>query len=116
MNYKFLLAGAFMFLIAQIITWFQLNSQFIWKWSRDNEWAMALIGIPLSFAYIYATKYTVEGFGGYFWPVRFVGFGIGIVVYTICVSHFYNESIGIKTIISLMLCLILICIQVFWKN
>ena len=48
MNYKFLLAGAFMFLIAQIITWFQLNSQFIWKWSRDNEWAMALIGIPLS--------------------------------------------------------------------
>lgn len=116
MNYKFLLAGAFMFLIAQIITWFQLNSQFIWKWSKDNEWAMALIGIPLSFAYIYATKYTVEGFGGYFWPVRFVGFGIGIVVYTICVSHFYDESIGIKTLISLLLCLILICIQIFWKN
>ncbi len=116
MNLKLLFIGGGLFLLAQIVTWFQLNSQFIWKWSKDNEWALALVGIPLSLLYIWATKYTVQAFGGYYWPVRFVGFGVGIIVYTICVSHFFNESINSKTIVSLILCLILICIQVFWKN
>lgn len=37
MNYKLLGIGVLMFFIAQLITWFQLNSQFIWKWCKDNE-------------------------------------------------------------------------------
>ena len=47
MNYKLLGIGVLMFFVAQLITWFQLNSQFIWKWCKDNEWAMAFIGLPL---------------------------------------------------------------------
>jgi len=116
MNYKLLGIGVLLFFIAQLVTWFQLNGQFIWKWCKDNEWALAIIGIPLSFAYIGATKYSVEAFGGLLWPVRFIGFGVGIIVYTILVSYFFNEGISTKTFISLLLCFILISIQVFWKN
>jgi H+/Cl- antiporter ClcA len=116
MNIKLLLIGSGLFLFAQIVTWFQLNSQFIWKWSKDNEWVLALVGVPLSFLYIWATKYTVESFGGLLWPARFIGFGIGMLVYAIFVSYFFNEGLTTKTLVSLMLCLVLICIQVFWKN
>ena len=116
MNLKLLLIGYFIFLVAQFTTWFQLNGQFLWIWCKDHEWVMALIGIPLSFCYIWATKYTVASFDGLLWPARFIGFGIGIAVYAACVSYFMNEGITMKTFISLILCFILLSIQVFWKN
>lgn len=116
MNLKLLLIGGGLFLFAQIVTWFQLNAQFIWKFPKDNEWLFALIGVPLSLLYIWATKYTVESFGGLLWPARFIGFGIGMLVYAIFVSYFMDEGITTKTLISLVLCFILISVQMFWKN
>tara|TARA_R110002020_G_scaffold52778_2_gene148113 strand:+ start:18 stop:368 length:351 start_codon:yes stop_codon:yes gene_type:complete len=116
MNLIPLLWGSLFFLLAHIITWFQLNGQFKWEWFKEHEWVMVLIGIPMAYLYILGTKYTVEGFDGLLWPTRFVGFGIGIIIYTIFVSYFFNEGINAKTAISLLLAVILICIQVLWKN
>ena len=69
----------------------------------------------LSYFYIWGTRYTVAGFDNTLWPARFVGFGIGMIVYAIGVSYFFNEGITTKTAISLSLALALICIQVLWK-
>jgi multidrug transporter EmrE-like cation transporter len=115
MNISSLIYGVLLFFGAHIVTWFQLNGQFKWDWFVKNEWLMVLIGIPISFLYIWATKYSVNGFGGLLWPTRFIGFGVGMVVYAIFVSYFFNEAFTPKTIISLLLALILICIQVLWK-
>ena len=111
-----LLYGVTFFLTAHFITWFQLNGQFKWEWFKEHEWVMALIGIPLSFLYIWGTKYTVEGMGGLLWPTRFIGFGIGMLVYAILVNYFFNEGFSLKTITSLILAISLIFVQVFWKN
>lgn len=116
MNLLALLQGAFFFLLAHIFTIFQLNGQFKWDWFAKNEWILALFGVPISFFYIWGTKYTVEGFEGSLWPTRFVGFGIGIVVYGVLVGWLFGEGISLKTLISLLLSIILICIQVLWKN
>jgi hypothetical protein len=116
MNITFLIYGALLFLGAHIITFFQLNGQFKWEWFKEHELIMALIGFPISYLYILATKYTVEGMGGLLWPTRFIGFGIGMVIYTMFVSYFFNEGINAKTSISLLLAIVLICIQVLWKN
>ena len=94
---------------------FRLNGQFKWDWFRNNEWVVAGFGVILSFFYIWGTKYAVEGMNGMLWPVRFIGFGIGIIIYAGMVSYFFNEGITTKTIISLALATILICIQVLWK-
>lgn len=110
-----ILIGIFWFFIAHIAVWFQLNGQFKWDWFKNNELILSLFGIPLSFLYIWATKYTVNGFDGLLWPGRFIGFGVGMVIYAIFTSHFFNEGITMKTGISLGLCLLLIAIQVFWK-
>ena len=110
-----LFIGMFMFLIAHILTFFQLNGQFLWKSFAKNEWAVAASGIVLSIFYIWGTKYTVNGFGGLLWPARFIGFGVGMIIYAIGVWYFFSEGITPKTAISLVLSLLLICIQILWK-
>jgi len=110
-----LLYGILFFIIAHIGAFFQLNGQFRWDWFKNNEWVIAACGFVLSFFYIWGTKYTVQGVEGLLWPSRFIGFGIGMVIYALGVSYFFGEGITTKTAISLGLCLILICIQVFWK-
>jgi len=84
---KDLLVGVFMFIIAHIITFYQLNGQFLkTDWFRKNEIWVAAFGIILSFFYIWGTKYTVSGFNGLLWPTRFIGFSIGMIIYSILVS------------------------------
>ena len=110
-----LIYGILFFIGGHIIAWFQLNSQFKWDWAKEHEWIMAAIGIPCSFLYIWGTKYTVAVMDGLLWPTRFIGFGIGIIIYGLLVGHFFSEGITTKTFVSLALAIILICINVFWK-
>ena len=110
-----LLYGMLFFLLAHICAFLQLNGQFKWEWFTKYEWVIALCGVPMSFFYIWGTKYTVEGMDGLLWPSRFIGFGIGIVIYAVMVNYFFNEGFSVKTIISILLAIILICIQAFWK-
>ena len=50
---KDLLIGVLMFLVAHILTFFQLNGQFLkTDWFRKNEILVAAAGIILSFFYI----------------------------------------------------------------
>jgi len=108
--------GMLLMIAAQSSAWFQLNGQFAWKWCKDHPWLMIILpSIPISFFYLYATKYLVEGFGGAMWPSRFVSFGIGIIVFALLVYCFNNEIINTKTIVSMLLAVILLCVQVFWK-
>ena len=115
MNSKLILVSIFWFFLGHVAVWFQLNGQFKWEWFKENSLILALCGIPISFLYIWGTKYAVEGFDGLLWPGRFLGFSIGMVVYAIFTSWIFNEGISMKTAVSLSLCLLLITIQVFWK-
>ena len=115
MNLKWFIYGALFFLAAHVVTWFQLNGQFIWKYFKDNPLILSLVGIPMSYLFILGTKYTVWAFGDLLWPARFVGFGIGIIVYAIFVGMFFQEGITLKTFVSLLISISLIFIQVFWK-
>ena len=115
MNLKLFIYGALLFLCAHIVTWFQLNGQFLWKFFKENTFLLALAGIPISYLYIWGTKYIVEAFGGLLWPGRFIGFGVGMIIYAIMVSYYFNEGINLKTLTSLILATGLVCVQVFWK-
>ena len=117
MLYKDLFIGAGAFIIAHILTFFQLNGQFLKiDWFRKNEIWVAAAGVILSFFYMWGTKYTVNGMGGLLWPARFIGFSIGMIIYAIGTSYFFSEGINLKTTVSLALCLMLLIIQVLWKQ
>jgi hypothetical protein len=117
MVFKDLALGVFWFLMAHLVTFYQLNGQFFktTDWFKKNEIIVAAAGIIISFFYIWGTKYSVQGFGGLLWPARFIGFGVGMIIYAIFVNYHFGETLTPKTIVSLCLALILICIQVLWK-
>ena len=111
-----LLAGVGLFLLGQILIWYQTNGQFKWEWCAKNPFGMALIfSIPISFAFIIATKYVVGYFDGQLWPGRFIGFATGIMSFAILTSFYMNEGINAKTAISLVLASALVAIQILWK-
>jgi len=76
---------------------------------------VSLLGIPVSIFFLLATKWGVSAFGGLFWPPRFIGFSVGIIIYWLMVSYYFNEDFTLKTMITLILSLIIVTIQVFWK-
>ena len=112
---KDVLLGAAFYFIGQYITFIQLNGQFIWDWAKRHPLAMSLFGIPISYIFILAAKYSVQGFDGMMWPQRFIGFATGMIVYAWGVNFYFNQAIDMKTGISLGLSLLLILIQLFWK-
>lgn len=115
MNLKALGLGVLFYFVGQVITYYQLNGQFLWEWAKKNPLMMSLLGIPVSLIFILATKHTVGAFNGLMWPQRFIGFASGIFVYAWGTSYYFNQPIDTKTMISLSLALLLICVQVFWK-
>ena len=115
MNYKALGLGVLFYFIGQVLTYYQLNGQFLWEWAKRNPLMMSLLGIPVSLIFIGATKHTVEAFDGLMWPQRFIGFASGILIYAWGTSYYFNQPIDTKTMISLSLAVLLICVQVFWK-
>ena len=103
------------YLLAQIITWFQLNDQFIWPWFKDNTWILCIFGIPISWIFIEATRLSFIAFDGVIWPGRLLGFGMGMLSFAVLANIFLGEGLTWKTITSLTLATTLVLIQVFWK-
>ena len=107
--------GVGVFLFVHVLTWFQLNGQFFNEWFKNNNFILALFGIPISYLYIYGTKYCYEGFGGLVWPGRFIGFACGMVVFAVLASLVLGEGMTTKTYVSLALATALVAVQVLWK-
>ena len=103
------------FIIVQLLTWFQLNGQFIWPWFKNNVFLLCLFGLPISWLYIEATRLGFLAFDGLIWPQRFLGFAMGMLTFAICANVFLGEGLTWKTITSLILSAALVFIQVFWK-
>ena len=107
--------GVGIFLFVHVLTWFQLNGQFFSEWFKNNNFVLALFGIPISYLYIYGTKYCYQGFDGLVWPGRFIGFACGMVVFAVLASLILGEGITAKTGVSLFLATALVAVQVLWK-
>ena len=110
-----LIFGILFFLGAHLVTWFQLNGQFVYPWFKNNVFLLCLFGIPISWLYIEATRLGFIAFDGLIWPGRLLGFAMGMLTFAICANIFMGEGLTNKTIVSLILATILTCIQVFWK-
>jgi hypothetical protein len=96
--------------ILQVIIWFQLNGQLKWSWFKDNYLLMSLLGIPISYGLLNATKYGFQGFGE-LWPIRLLAFAVGMISFPIITYFILGEGITIKTGLSIVLAVIIMLIQ-----
>ena len=94
----------------QIVVWFQLNAQVKWDWFKDNYWLMSLLGIPISYALMYSTKFGFQGFGE-LWPIRLLGFAVGIMSFPVITYLVLGEGVTLKTGLSLGLAVIIMLLQ-----
>jgi hypothetical protein len=116
MNYKYIVISFSLFLLGQILVWIQVTGPLIWPWAKEWRWALMLLGVPITWLFMEATSFVVQGFGGMFWPGRFISFCAGIFIFTLMTYIFRDESINAKTAISLILAFALILVQLFWKS
>ena len=107
--------GLLLYFVTHIIIWFQVNGQFFSSWFKNNVFLLCLMGIPISWLYIEATRMGFIAFEGLIWPGRLLGFAAGIFTFALCANIFMGEGLTNKTIVSLILATILTFIQVFWK-
>ena len=92
-----------------LLAFFHMNGQFKWEWMKDMWWVVAG-GIPISFLFYYATRFSYEHFG-YFWNIRLIGFGMGTMIFGLLTWFVLNEPPNTRVIISLVLSAIIILIQ-----
>jgi len=110
-----IIIGAGLFLLAQTVSWFQLNLQFINDWWKDKGLlTVVLLGIPCGLSFWYAWRFTAEGLGKSVWSARFMSFGLSYVTFPILTSVFLKESMmTAKTLSCVALSLLIVVIQIF---
>lgn len=116
MNYRYIIPAYLLFMFGQLLVWLQINGPILWPSFRSNRMWLLLMGIPITWIFMIATEWVVKGFGGQFWPGRFMSFTAGIVIFTAMTYIFKDEGINLKTTVSLCLAFALILVQLFWKS
>jgi hypothetical protein len=117
-NYPILIGLAY-FCSGHFLMFYQMNGQFMDKLKPlfTKDLFLAVYGACIGLLFVWGTKWMVEGFEGLLWPTRFIGFGVGMIIYALMVAYHFNESLlNIKTMLSLILCVALVSIQVLWKT
>ena len=114
-NVSKLITGTLLFLLGQILVWYQINGQFLSEWIKKNPLIMSLLGIPISYVYIIATRDLVVAFDGELWPQRLIGFSMGMIAFAFLTWFHLNETLTLKTAVTLALAFAIVLIQVFWK-
>jgi len=101
-------------ILAQIISFVQLQGQMAWKFPRENPYIMMLLGLPISLIFIKTTKVFNEAFEAN-WPGRLIGFGLGVIIFTIMSWLVFREHPTPKTMVCLGLAFTIVVLQIFWK-
>jgi hypothetical protein len=110
-----LLYGILLGLVAQTLTFIQLQGLYKWQWMKDKMWAVVLLGIPISVLFMFSVRFMVEHFDGQLWPSRLIGFAVGTIVFATLSIILFNEPITSKTWVCLFLAFCILLIQLFWK-
>jgi MFS superfamily sulfate permease-like transporter len=109
-----LIEGVLIIILAQVISFFQLQGQGRWVWAKDNPLIMMLLGLPVSYLYIKSTglinDYTLQT-----WPGRLIGQSIGVIIFSLLSWLVFKETMTLKTMVCVCLSLTVILIQIYWK-
>lgn len=110
-----LILGMLVGTLAQVLTFLQLQGRWKYEWMRTHQWAVVLLGIPISILFMTSVSLMVQHFDGQLWPSRLIGFVIGTIMFTIMSITLFGEPVTMKTAICLVLSFMILMVQLFWK-
>ena len=102
-------------IIGQLLSFVQLQVGIKWGWTDKYSIALMFLGLPISWSFMKSVYYFITAFNGQQWPSRIIGFGIGVIVFSILSWVLFKEGINPKTGVCLLLSIAIILIQVLWK-
>jgi hypothetical protein len=110
-----LLHGILFGILGQIGSFLQFQCSFKYGWMDKFPWLILLLGMPITWLYVKSTHNLIAAFEGSMWPSRVIGFGIGVIVFMLMSTILFKESITPKTFICILLAIVIIMIQIFYK-
>jgi multidrug transporter EmrE-like cation transporter len=115
MDYSKVFLGILFGIIGQTGTFCQLQVSYKYGWYDKYPLLVILASVPLGWVYILSVNNFIQGFGGQIWPSRLVGFGVGVIVFTLMSHYLFKEPLDLKNAICLGLGLTIILVQLFVK-
>ena len=116
MSYLYhLVMGTIYGIVAQVITFLQLQGNIKWGWLEKYPILTLLASIPMGYLFIKSVEHFVSAYDGQIWPSRLIGFAIGIIVFALMSFYLFKEPINMKTLVCLLLACCILGVQIFWK-
>lgn len=110
-----LILGILYGLLAQILTFLQLQGNIKWGFLQKYPILTLLSSVPLSYLFLKSVEYLVKSFDGQIWPSRLIGFSIGIIVFGLMSYYIFKEPLTLKTVVCLILGMVILAIQILWR-
>ena len=110
-----LIKGFLFGVFGQVCSFLQLQGSVKFGWYDKYPIIILLSSIPAAWFYIKSVEGFVNHFDGQLWPSRLIGFGIGVVVFTVMSYLMFKEPLTFKTLLCLFLGLCIILVQILWK-
>ena len=79
------------------------------KWSISLG-LLEILSLPVTLGLVFCTKWGYIGLGS-LWAVRFMGFATSMMIFPFMTYFYLNETITIKTTITLILSIIIMILQ-----
>lgn len=101
--------------IAQVLTFLQLQGNIKYGWFKNYPLIVLATAIPISYLFIKSVEKFVAAYNGEIWPSRLIGFGIGVIIFTLMSKLMFGEPFTAKTGLCLALGTAIVLIQILWR-
>ncbi len=109
-----LVFALFCLIVGHLLAWLQLNGPIFNDWWKDNIWISALCISPLIFFFSMSYWSITYEWLQAVWSVKFIAYGVNIVVFSICAYYFLGESLfTIRNVVSIVFATLMILSQAY---
>ena len=109
-----LVFALFCLIVGHLLAWLQLNGPIFNDWWKDNIWLSALCVSPVIFFFSMTYWSITYEWLQAVWSVKFIAYGVNIVVFSICSYYFLGESLfTIRNVVSIVFATLMILSQAY---